>query len=88
MMYDLVRDMPKSPCTEVRARFGTFRLTLLWLHSFEEPFLNVEEMDHLGRRTEFIVEGTHFAGALCCLILRKPLTGSNGRCISNPSMPI
>ena len=71
LMYDLVRNMPKVVCEDVRARFGRFRLALLWLHSFEEPFLNVKEMDALGRRTEFTVEGTKFTGALCCLILRK-----------------
>jgi len=71
LLYDLVRDMPQSVCEEVRARFGGFRLALLWLHSFEEPFLNVEEMVQLGRQTDFEVEGTKFTGALCCLILRK-----------------
>jgi len=71
LMYDLVRDMPKAVWEDVRARFGGFRLALLWLHSFEEPFLNAEEMDALGRRTDFVVEGTRFTGALCCLVLRK-----------------
>lgn len=71
LMYDLVRDMPKAVCEDVRARFGSFQLALLWLHSFEEPFLNAEEMDALGRRTDFAVEGTRFTGALCCLALRK-----------------
>ena len=71
LMYDLVRDLPKAVCEDVRARFGGFRLALLWLHSFEEPFLNAEEMDALGRRTDFAVEGTRFTGALCCLALRK-----------------
>lgn len=71
LLYDLVRDMPQAVCEEVRARFGSFRLALLWLHSFEEPFLNVEEMVQLGRQTDFEVEGTKFTGALCCLILRK-----------------
>jgi ubiquinone/menaquinone biosynthesis C-methylase UbiE len=71
LLYDLVRDMPKAVCEEVQARFGGFRLALLWLHSFEEPFLNVEEMVKLGRQTDFKVEGTKFTGALCCLILRK-----------------
>lgn len=88
LMYDLVRDMPKALCDEIRARFGAFRLALLWLHSFEEPFLNMEEMDCLGRRTEFVVEGTHFSGALCCLVLRKPLTGLGGRCISHGQLLI
>ena len=44
LVYDLVRNMPKTVCEEVRARFGGFRLALLWLHSFEEPFVNVEEI--------------------------------------------
>lgn len=71
LLYDLVRDMPKEVRNDVRAQFGAFRLALLWLHSFEEPFLNVEEMEALGRRTDFVVEGTRFTGALCCLMLRK-----------------
>ena len=71
LMYDLVRDMPKELCEDVRARFGRFRFALLWLHSFEEPFLNPKEMDTLGRRTAFLVEGTKFTGALCCLVLKK-----------------
>ncbi len=71
LIYDLVRDMPKALCEDVRAQFGGFRLALLWLHSFEEPFLNAEEMDALGRRTDFVVEGTRSTGALCCLVLRK-----------------
>jgi len=62
LMYDLVRNMPKVVCEDVRARFGGFRLAFLWLHSFEEPFLNVKEMDELGRRTDFTVEGTKFTG--------------------------
>ena len=71
LIYDLVRDMPEAVCEEVRRRFGGLRLTLLWLHSFEEPFLDAEEMEALGRQTEFEFEGTRFTGALCCLVLRK-----------------
>jgi ubiquinone/menaquinone biosynthesis C-methylase UbiE len=71
LMYDVVRDVPKMVSEDVCARFGGFRLALLWLHSFEEPFLNAEEMDALGRQTDFVVEGTKFTGALCCLVLRK-----------------
>jgi len=71
LLYDLVRDMPKAVCEEIRARFGGFRFVLLWLHSFEEPFLKAEEMDALGRRTAFVVEETKFTGAFCCLVLRK-----------------
>lgn len=79
LLYDLVRDMPEAVCKEVRAKFGGFRLALLWLHSFEEPFLNVEEMEGLGRRTDFIVEGTKFTGALCCLVLRKAPSPVNAK---------
>lgn len=71
LIYDLVRDMPKGLCNDIRGRFGSFRLAFLWLHSFEEPFLNAEEMEALGRRTDFQVQGTRFTGALCCLVLSK-----------------
>lgn len=71
LIYDLVREMPKPVCDDVRARFGSFRLALLWLHSFEEPFLNAGEMEVLGRQTDFLVEGTKYTGALCCLVLKK-----------------
>ncbi len=71
LMYDLVRKMPKLVCEQVRSQFGSFWLALLWLHSFEEPFLSPEEMEQLGRASDFAVEGTRFTGALCCLVLRK-----------------
>jgi ubiquinone/menaquinone biosynthesis C-methylase UbiE len=71
LMYDLVREMPKPVCEQVRSQFGGFRLALLWLHSFEEPFPSPEEMEKLGRQSDFVVEGTRFTGALCCLVLRK-----------------
>ena len=71
LMYDLVRNMPKTVCEDVRGHFGRFRLALLWIHSFEEPFRTVEEMDALGGQTDFTVEGTKFIGALCCLVLKK-----------------
>ena len=71
LLYDLVRNLPQTVREEVRAQFGGLRLALLWLHSFEEPFLDVEEMVAWGRETDFRIEGTHFAGALGCLVLRK-----------------
>ncbi len=72
LVYDLVRNMPPEVAKEVRAWFGGFRYTLLFLHSFEEPFLNPAEMEWLGKQTAFDVEGTRFVGALCCLVLKKP----------------
>jgi SAM-dependent methyltransferase len=71
LLYDGVRDIPKAILDKARAQFGAFRLALFWLHSFEEPFLNVGEMEALGRKTDFVVEGTKFTGMLCCLVLRK-----------------
>jgi ubiquinone/menaquinone biosynthesis C-methylase UbiE len=71
LIYDLVRDMPEAVCTDIRAKFGGFRFALLWLHSFEEPFLNAEEMEALATGTDFIVEKSRFTGALCCLVLKK-----------------
>ena len=79
LMYDLVRKMPKAVCRDVRARFGRFRLAILWLHSFEEPFLDVKEMEALGSRTDFTVEGTKFTGALCCLVLRKTASSASNK---------
>ena len=84
LLYDLVREMPKAVREEIRARFGGVRLALLWLHSFEEPFLNAEEMDALGRRTAFVVEGTKFTGAFCCLILRKAPPVTNTDMVGQP----
>jgi ubiquinone/menaquinone biosynthesis C-methylase UbiE len=85
LLYDLVRDMPRAIREEIHAQFGAFRLALLWLHSFEEPFLNVEEMVAVGRRTDFMVEGTRFAGVFCCLILRKaPLPAASIGKVSQP----
>ncbi len=71
LIYDLVRRMPKAVRKDMHTRFGGFRLALLWLHSFEEPFLNAEEMEALGRGTDFVVERMRFTGALCCLVLKK-----------------
>jgi len=71
LIYDLVRNMPEGLCKDVCARFGNFRLVLLWLHLCEEPFLNAGVMEASGSRTDFVVEGTRFTGALCCLVLKK-----------------
>jgi ubiquinone/menaquinone biosynthesis C-methylase UbiE len=88
LLYDLVRDIPKAVRERVRAEFGSFRLALLWLHSFEEPFLHAEQMLELGRRTDFAVEGTRFIGALCCLVLRKAdASATNRDQEGEPSLP-
>ena len=71
LLYDVVREMPREICQELRTQYGTFRMALLWLHSFEEPFLNADEMMALGRESNFATHATEFVGALCCLILHK-----------------
>ena len=71
LIYDLVHEMPMAIRADVRTRFGGFRFALLWLHSFEEPFLNPAQMETLGRQSPFWVQGTKFTGALCCLVLKK-----------------
>jgi ubiquinone/menaquinone biosynthesis C-methylase UbiE len=76
LIYDLVRHMPPEVCADVRRQFGGFRLALLWLHSFHEPFLDPEELRDLAARTHFGKGETHFAGAMCCLVLRKLSTTS------------
>ncbi len=78
LMYDLVRRLPEAVCRDVQARFGSFRFALLWLHSFEEPFLSAGEMQALGRQTDFLVEETKFTGALCCLVLKRAADGGAG----------
>ena len=71
LIYDLVSKMPDQVCEDIRTQFGTFRLTLLWLHSFEEPFFDVDEMLALGNQTKFTNKGVKFIGALCGLVLQK-----------------
>jgi len=71
LIYDLVRRVPRDVAGYMRSEFGTFRSTLLWLHSFEEPFMDAPEMEELAQRTDFDLEGTRFVGALCCLALLK-----------------
>ena len=71
LVYDLVRRMPGPVKREVRAKFGGFRLALLWLHSFEEPFWSPAEMEALARQSRFVLKETRFVGALCGLVLRK-----------------
>jgi ubiquinone/menaquinone biosynthesis C-methylase UbiE len=71
LMYDLVRKMPAHVRAQIRSRFGSLWHILLWLHSFEEPFLAPAEMVALGKQSEFVVVETRFVGALCCLVLRN-----------------
>jgi ubiquinone/menaquinone biosynthesis C-methylase UbiE len=71
LIYDLVRKLPPEVAERMRREFGRFRLALLWLHSFEEPFYSTEEFRSMAASTSFATGEVRFAGALCCLVLKK-----------------
>lgn len=72
LIYDLVRDTPRHILREMIHTFGRLRVTLLWLHSFEEPFYTKGSLLALAGSTLFVKGKARFVGALCCLSLRKP----------------
>ncbi len=71
LLYDLVSDMPKSALEECKMEFGGLRTTLLWLHTFTEPFHSSAEMELLARSSLFGQGRTRFVGLFCCLVLEK-----------------
>ena len=71
LIYDLTLKIPDDIFKESVKKFGRYRMTILWFHSFEEPFYSREEMESLPINTPFKKGKTHFTGALCCLELRK-----------------
>jgi ubiquinone/menaquinone biosynthesis C-methylase UbiE len=71
LLYDLVKQMPKEVLAEGRKKYGRYRIFLLWLHSFEEPFYMPESMIELADPKLFENIHTRWTGLLCCLTLRK-----------------
>lgn len=71
LIYDLIQKLPDNISRGNVKEFGRFKMILLWLHSFEEPFYTVEEMEALPASTPFHKGEIHFTGALCCLALKK-----------------
>jgi ubiquinone/menaquinone biosynthesis C-methylase UbiE len=71
LMYDLVTDTPAAILNEMAHQFGRLKMTLFWLHGFEEPFYNRQNYESLARPTLFKDGRTQFVGLLCCLILKK-----------------
>lgn len=69
LMYDLVTDTPAAILNEMARQFGKLKMTLFWLHGFEEPFYNRENYQSLACPTLFKEGRTQFVGLLCCLIL-------------------
>ncbi len=72
LLYDLVKDTSPDVLAEAGRAFGRWRMFLLWLHSFEEPFYNSEAMLRLASSTAFEGVETRWVGLLCRLTLRKP----------------
>ncbi len=75
LMYDLVSDTPTSILKEMAREFGKWRTSLLWLHSFEEPFYSRQDYESLARPTLFKEGQSRFVGLLCCLMLKKEIGG-------------
>jgi ubiquinone/menaquinone biosynthesis C-methylase UbiE len=71
LMYDLVTDTPAAILNEMAHQFGRLKMTLFWLHGFEEPFYSRENYQSLARPTLFKEGRTQFVSLLCCLILKK-----------------
>jgi len=71
LLYDLVADTPPEVLERLKQEHGRFRVMILWLHSFEEPFRSVKDFASLGQSTPFEREPARFVGALCCLGMNK-----------------
>lgn len=71
LIYDLVKDTPQSIKKELTRKYGRFRTTLFWLHTFEEPFNSSWEMELLAGSSPFGHGGVRFVSALCCLQMQK-----------------
>jgi ubiquinone/menaquinone biosynthesis C-methylase UbiE len=71
LLYDLVQKLPPAVAEQAKREFGRVRFTLLWLHSFEEPFYDVQEFQSLATGSKFQAGDVRFVGVLCCLVLKK-----------------
>ena len=71
LIYDLVSDTPSSILKDTAREFGRFKMALLWIHAFEEPFYTYKDFELLPRPTLFKEGQTRFVGVLCCLALKR-----------------
>ena len=71
LIYDIVSDTPKALLREAKREFGRFRIFMLWIHAFEEPFYSTRGFELLPQPTLFREGQIRFVGVLCCLTLRK-----------------
>jgi ubiquinone/menaquinone biosynthesis C-methylase UbiE len=71
LIYDLVSNTPQLILDQTKREFGSWKTTLFWLHSFEEPFYSRQNFEALAQPTLFKQGQTRFVGLLYCLILKK-----------------
>ncbi|MCJ7542953.1 MAG: class I SAM-dependent methyltransferase [Phycisphaerae bacterium] len=71
LIYDLVVNLPEAVRSAARREFGRYRMLLLWLHSFEEPFYSQQQMADLAAQSVFGKGDVRFVGVLCCLTLHR-----------------
>jgi ubiquinone/menaquinone biosynthesis C-methylase UbiE len=73
LIYDLVTDPPASVWKETIREFGRWRVLLLWIHAFEEPFYSCRGFAELAGATRFRPEPLRFVDVMACLALKKEL---------------
>ena len=71
LIYDIMSDTPKAVLHDARRTFGRFRIFMLWIHAFEEPFYSARGFEALPQRTAFKQGQIRFIGVLGCLRLKK-----------------
>jgi ubiquinone/menaquinone biosynthesis C-methylase UbiE len=71
LIYDIVSDTPKAVLQDAKRQFGRFRMFMLWIHAFEEPFYSTKEFEILPQSTLFKKGHVRFVGVLCCLTMKK-----------------
>jgi ubiquinone/menaquinone biosynthesis C-methylase UbiE len=71
LIYDIMSDTPKAVLREAKREFGRFRIFMLWIHAFEEPFYSTRGFELLPQPTLFREGQIRFVGVLCCLTLKK-----------------
>jgi ubiquinone/menaquinone biosynthesis C-methylase UbiE len=71
LIYDLVKKLPEEVRNAALRRFGRLRMTMMWLHSFEEHFYAPEELIALARASRFREGRTSYVGFLCRLEMEK-----------------
>jgi ubiquinone/menaquinone biosynthesis C-methylase UbiE len=76
LICDVLSDMPKSVSQEAVREFGRFKMMMLWIHAFEEPFYDQAGLLALGRASRFVEAEMKFIGVMGCLVLRKGLAQS------------